>query len=181
VLNEAVHYPNWGLDSPARPQDLRLYPDAARAVRTVREWGFLALLCSNQPGAAKGKYPLENFRAVDRMLDTLLTAGGAKLDGRFYCLHHPNAILAEYRMVCDCRKPKAGLLLRAAAEFELDLSSSYFIGDTKNDMGAAHAAGCMPLLLVRAKSSVPGRSQVMVEDLDQALQFIGRREDIHVT
>ncbi len=184
VLNEAVNYPDWGLDSPARPEDLRLYPDAARAVRTAREWGFLAVLISNQPGTAKGKYSPETFQEIDRMLDKLLRNAGTQLDGRYYCLHHPEAILAEYREICECRKPKPGLLLRAASEFELDLKTSYFVGDTTKDVTAAEAAGCLPLLLKRTDSRprVVGEagSVFAFSDLDGALDHIGRREAIHV-
>lgn len=183
VLNRAVNYPEWGVDSPAHPEDLRLYPDAARAVRTVRAWGFLAVLVSNQPGIAKGKYSEQAFQEIDRRLDDLLKAEDAQLDGRFYCLHHPQAVQVEYRQACDCRKPRPGLLLRAAAQFGLDLSGSYLVGDTSSDVGAAESAGCLPLLVLRADSTstrLKGADDgCTVRDLDEALTYIGRREGIH--
>lgn len=149
VLNPLFAYPGWGLDSPARPEHLRLYPDAARAISDIRSAGFLALLASNQPGIAKGKYSLRVFKAIDDRLSALLSEAGARLDGRFYCLHHPAATVVEYRVECDCRKPKPGLLRAAARQFGLDLGQCYFIGDSERDVSAAQAAGCQPVLLQR--------------------------------
>jgi D-glycero-D-manno-heptose 1,7-bisphosphate phosphatase len=149
VLNPPHAYPEWGLDSPARPEHLTLYPDAARAIRDVRSAGFLALLASNQPGIAKGKYSLRAFKDIDGRLATLLHQRRATLDGRFYCLHHPGATVEAYRTECDCRKPKPGLLLAAARQFGLELAHCYFIGDSESDVLAARAAGCQPVLIRR--------------------------------
>jgi len=149
VLNPPYAYAEWGLDSPAYPEHLTLFPDAARAIRDVRSAGFLALLASNQPGIAKGKYSLSAFESIDGRLSTLLHQGGASLDGRFYCLHHPAATLLEYRVDCECRKPKPGLILAAASHFGLELSQCFFIGDNESDILAAQAAGCLPVLLQR--------------------------------
>ncbi len=182
ILNKQVNYADWGLDSPARPQDLVLYPDAGRAVRTVQGWGFLAVLVSNQPGIAKGKYSPTDFQEIDHTLGRLLSSVGARLDGRFYCLHHPEALVAEYRQVCGCRKPKPGLLQRAARELHLDLAGSYLIGDTTRDVCAAEAAGCQPLLVKRGTTvgdPISG-SLVTLRDLDEALEYIGRREGRYV-
>lgn len=149
VLNPLYAYPDWGMDSPARPEDLTLYPDAAPAIRDVRAWGFLALLASNQPGIAKGKYSLRTFKGIDGRLTTLLRQASASLDGRFYCLHHPAAAVDAYRAECDCRKPKPGLLLAAARQFGLELKHCFFIGDSESDILAAQAAGCQPVLIRR--------------------------------
>lgn len=182
ILNQQVNYREWGLDSPACPQDVLLYPDAGRAIRTVQRWGFLAVLISNQPGIAKGKYSPADFQAIDHTLGKLLSSVGARLDGRFYCLHHPEALVAEYREVCGCRKPKPGLLRQAAMELDLDLAGSYMIGDTSRDIGAAEAAGCQPLLVTRRNTvgrPISG-SVVRLGDLDDALDYIGRREGVYV-
>ena len=154
VLNPPYAYPEWGLDSPARPDHLTLFPDAARAIRDVRSAGFLALLASNQPGIAKGKYSLSAFEGIDGRLTTLLHQGGASLDGRFYCLHHPAAAIQAYREDCGCRKPKPGLLLAAARQFGLELAQCFFIGDNESDILAALAAGCQPVLLQREGTGI---------------------------
>lgn len=154
VLNPLFAYPVWGLDSPARAAHLTLYPDAAGAIKDIQSAGFLALLASNQPGMAKGKYSRRTFSAIDGRLSTLLKKAGTSLDGRFYCLHHPAATVLEYRADCDCRKPKPGLLRAAAAQFDLQLESCYFIGDSECDVLAAQATGCQPFLLQRSTASV---------------------------
>lgn len=154
VLNPLYAYPEWGLDSPARPEHLTLYPDAAQAIRDVRAAGFLALLASNQPGIAKGKYSLSTFKGIDGRLTRQLHHAGAWLDGRFYCLHHPAATVEAYRAECDCRKPKPGLLLAAAKQFGLELQHCFFIGDSESDILAAQAAGCQPVLIRREGDGV---------------------------
>lgn len=153
VLNPPYAYPGWGLDSPARPEHLTLYPDVAQAIRDVRSAGFLALLASNQPGIAKGKYSLGAFKRIDGRLTALLDQAGARLDGRFYCLHHPAATVLEYRADCECRKPKPGLLWAAGRQFGLELGQCFFIGDSESDVLAAQAAGCQPFLLQREAAS----------------------------
>lgn len=178
VLNPPHSYAEWGLDSPARPEHLTLFPDAARAVRDVRSAGFLALLASNQPGIAKGKYSLSAFEGIDRRLTALLHQGGASLDGRFYCLHHPAASVAGYRVDCECRKPKPGLLLAAARQFGLDLAQCFFIGDSESDILAAKAAGCRPVLTRREGTGSVGwmakhQDVSVVSGLEEAVDFIG--------
>ena len=182
VVNEPVSYPLWGLDSPARPTDLRLYPDACSAIRAVRAEGYVAVLASNQPGIAKGKYSRANFEAIDRRLTALLAAAGTRLDGRYYCLHHPEAVVESLRTECDCRKPRPGLILQAAEDFQLDLQGSYFIGDSQTDILAAKAAGCESILLVRNGHSerAPVAHATAVGDLNQAVALILGRKATHV-
>lgn len=182
VLNEPVSYPQWGFDSPARPADLKLYPDACSAIQAIRANGFVAVLVSNQPGIAKGKYSRSIFEGIDRKLTALLAAGDTSLDGRYYCLHHPEAVVASLRTPCDCRKPQPGLLLKAAEDFQLDLQGSYFVGDSQTDILAAEAARCEPILLVRNShpAPAPAARAMMVGDLHQAVGVILGRMVTHV-
>lgn len=182
VLNEPVAYPLWGLDSPARPSDLRLYPDAGSAIQAVRLEGYVAVLASNQPGIAKGKYSRATFDRIDHQLTALLAAAGTCLDARYYCLHHPEAVVESLRMECDCRKPRPGLILRAAEDLQLDLERSYFIGDSRTDVVAAEAAGCEPILLARNGQSEWGRvgRATLVGDLKQAVTLILGKKVTHV-
>jgi D-glycero-D-manno-heptose 1,7-bisphosphate phosphatase len=182
VLNEPVSYPLWGLDSPAWPRDLRLYPDACTAIQAVRAEGYVAVLASNQPGIAKGKYSRPIFEAIDRTLTDLLAAGDTSLDGRYYCLHHPEAVVASLRTECNCRKPRPGLILQAVEDFELDLRGSYLIGDSQTDVLAAEAAGCESILLLRNGHSehAPVARVTMVADLNQAVALILGRKATHV-
>ncbi len=186
VINPFVQYPVWGPDSPANPEDFRLFEDAAESIRSVRERGFLAILVSNQPGVAKGKYSLATFDAIDERMRTLLTSAGAVLDGAFYCLHHPEATVTGFRRVCGCRKPQPGLLIEAARSLHIDLERSYLIGDKATDVATARAACCMPILLRR--DSVPSSLSdhridgaiPVVRNLGEALDHIVKGESRHV-
>lgn len=182
VLNEPVPYPQWGLDSPARPADLRLYRDVCSAIHAVRAQGFIAVLASNQPGIAKGKYSRATFEAIDRRLTALLAAGDTALDGRYYCLHHPEAVVASLRTACACRKPRPGLILQAAEDLHIDLSGSYFIGDSQTDVLAATAAGCGPIHLVRNGQSdaAAATRATRVGDLNQAIAVVLGSKATHV-
>ena len=147
VINAMVYHPDFGLvDSPARPEEFTLLPGAATAVRRLRALGFLAIVISNQPGIAKGKFTPALLEAVTAKMHAQLAAGGARLDAVYYCLHHPQAALPEYRARCDCRKPRPGLLRQAAQAWEIDLARSFFVGDGVTDVVAGRAAGCTTVL-----------------------------------
>jgi D-glycero-D-manno-heptose 1,7-bisphosphate phosphatase len=151
-INAMVYHAEFGLvDSPQNPAEFRLLEGVAEAIRLLHELGFLAVVVSNQPGIAKGKCTAQLVEAITAQMQRELAAGGAQLDGIYYCLHHPEAELDEYRLACDCRKPKPGLLLRAAAELGIDLRVSHMIGDGLTDVLAGRAAGCHTILLGRER------------------------------
>ncbi len=152
-----------------KPQDLELIDGAAEAVRQINETGRLAVLATNQPVVARGDCTLRELDEIHCRMETLLGAQGAYLDGIYFCPHHPDKGFAGenpvYKTDCDCRKPKPGLLLRAAQDLNIDLSVSYMVGDTLTDVQTALAAGCRPVLLC-AKENDPHVSGVQVfEDL----------------
>jgi D,D-heptose 1,7-bisphosphate phosphatase len=148
VINAALYDPAEGkLDTPYRLEDFRLLPGVARAVRAINEIGFLAVVVSNQPGVAKGKCDYTFLETVNAELTARLAGQGAHLDAVYYCLHHPDAVDESLRVDCDCRKPKAGLLLRAAHELDIDLAGSFMLGDSPRDIEAGLAAGCRTILL----------------------------------
>jgi D-glycero-D-manno-heptose 1,7-bisphosphate phosphatase len=149
VLNDLVYNPEDGqLSSPFTAQQLRVFPYVAEAVRTIREeLGFEVIVISNQPGVAKKQFTLAELDKMNEKIRRALKKGGASFDAEYYCLHHPSATIAKYRVVCDCRKPKPGLLLRAAKERDLDLKGSYFVGDALMDVQAGRAAGCTTILV----------------------------------
>ena len=103
-------------------------------------------MVTNQPVIARGEVTTAELDTIHRKMETLLGAEGAYLDAVYYCPHHPDRGFAgeipALKIDCDCRKPKPGLLLRAARDYHIDLSRSYMIGDGDNDMAAGRAAGC---------------------------------------
>ncbi len=133
--------------SPLSAKQLRVFPYAAESVRRIKELGFKAILVSNQPGVAKRQLTYSEFEKMNRSVRDELKRHGGSLDAEYYCLHHPDALVKKYRLDCDCRKPKPGLLLRAAKENDIDLGRSFFVGDALVDVKAGRAAGCRTIFL----------------------------------
>jgi D-glycero-D-manno-heptose 1,7-bisphosphate phosphatase len=155
TLNEMVYDETHGLlDSPRRPEQVALIPGAAAFMREARTLGYKLVVVTNQPGIAKGTLPLPELEAVNGRLAELLKQEGAWWDALYFCPHHPKGqpgVASPYVMACDCRKPKPGLLLRAAVEMDIDLHASWMVGDGLNDIQAGNAAGCRTVLLTHLK------------------------------
>jgi len=148
VLNDLEYNPEEGrIGSPLSAKQLKIFPYAGESVRRIKELGFKAILVSNQPGVAKRQLTYSEFERMNGMVRDELTKHGGSLDGEYYCLHHPDALVKKYRLDCDCRKPKPGLILRAAEENDIDLGRSFFVGDALVDVRAGRAAGCRTILL----------------------------------
>jgi D,D-heptose 1,7-bisphosphate phosphatase len=163
VVNELVYYEEHGIiDSPFTVAQFRLLPGVIKAVQELRDAGYTVVLVSNQPGIAKGHMSREAFNKIKERMKEELTKGGTCLDGEYYCLHHPEAVVAELRANCECRKPKPGLLLQAARDLNIDLSTSCMVGDGLTDVVAGKKAGCRTILLGRMKCDVCR----MMDDLD---------------
>lgn len=133
--------------------EFELLPGAAEAIRLINESGYLAIVITNQPVIARGEVTVGELDEIHRKMATELGQTGAFLDALYYCPHHPDkgfeGEIPELKFDCECRKPKPGLLLKAAADFNIDLSQSYMIGDSKADVEAGLNAGCKPILIDR--------------------------------
>ncbi len=125
----------------------RLFPFAVEAIRLVNRSPFLAVLVTNQAGVARGYFPESLIHEVHAVVARELDAGGARLDGIYYCPHHPTAGEPPYRQECDCRKPRPGLLHRAADQLGIDLARSYVIGDRLGDLELAWSVGATGVLV----------------------------------
>lgn len=132
-------------------EEFELLPDAAEAIRRINGSGYLAIVITNQPVIARGEVTWQELRQIHDKMETLLGREGAYVDGLYFCPHHPHKGYAgeipELKIDCDCRKPKPGMLLQAAQEFNIDLKQSWMIGDSENDILAGRAAGCATLRL----------------------------------
>ncbi len=149
VINSLVYRPEEDLmDSPRCPEEFHLLPGAGEAIRLLNESGFLVVVASNQPGVAKGRYRASALADITRFMRGQLLHFGARLDGVYYCCHHPDGTVAELKRECKCRKPRPGLLLRAAAVHRIDLARSYMVGDRLKDVEAGSAAGCKTVLIL---------------------------------
>lgn len=129
------------------PSRIRLTRNAGAGLRLLHEAGFLLVIVSNQPGAAHGLFPETALGPVRTRLDWLFQEAGARLDGFYYCPHHPDGTVPSLRQHCHCRKPGPGLLFQAAEELRIDLWGSWMVGDILDDVEAGRRAGCQSIFL----------------------------------
>ncbi len=129
-----------------RPEECELVPGAAQAIRRLNEAGWLVVVVTNQSGVARGYYGEREVQLLHRHIAAELARGGGEVAGWYYCPHHPDG-LPPYNRVCNCRKPLPGMLEQAARELEIDLGSSWMVGDKLVDLEAGLAAGCRPVLV----------------------------------
>jgi len=140
VTREPPHYAH-------RLSQLELIPKSAEAIRLLNENGFLVVMVSNQAGIAHGYYKGEDTERFNQAMCGKLAEEGAHIDAIYYCPHHPEAKIDVYRIECECRKPKPGMLKKAAKELEIDLKQSFMIGDKSIDIEAGRRAGCRTILV----------------------------------
>ncbi len=161
-----------------RPEELELYPFTAEAVRMINESPYLAVVISNQSALARNLCTVEEVEAVHAYLQASLQAQHAWLDAIYYCphLYDPgNPLLKqEYNIACDCRKPKTGLFLTAAADHRINLRKSFMVGDSERDILAGRNAGCKTIGVrtgygLRNAGVLPDH---MFSDLLEAVRFI---------
>ena len=124
-----------------------LYPFAIDALRVLRRAGYLTVVLTNQAGVAMGLYPESFVEETRAYMESFAVPGETLLDGHYYCPHMPNAEVAAYRLDCECRKPKPGLALRAAADLGIDLPRSVVIGDRWRDLAVARQVGARGILV----------------------------------
>jgi len=127
---------------------VRLLARSATAIRRANEAGFQTVIVTNQAGVARGYFDEHLVDEVHDRVREMLASDGARLDGLYYCPHHPEVGAAPYRKACDCRKPRPGMLLRARDEMGIDLARSYMIGDSVRDIEAGHRAGATTVLVL---------------------------------
>jgi len=135
-----------GIHFITKPEEMTLIPGVAEAVSKVNESGYLAIVVTNQPVIARGDCTFEELESIHNRMERLLGETGAYFDDIIFCPHHPDKGFGgerpEYKIDCECRKPKPGMIFRMAEKYNLDLSRSFMIGDNKRDMQAGKTAGC---------------------------------------
>lgn len=171
TINEEVNY----LGS---PEGWRLLPRAGEAIHQLNVRGWQVVLITNQSGVGRGYYTEQDVQAVHERMDADLARAGARLDGIYYCPHHPDA-------GCDCRKPHTLLFEQAARELNIDLTRSYAVGDKLSDLEPGRRLGCRTVLVLTGH----GRDHLalarqhgahidyVADDLYRAVEWIKSRED----
>ena len=123
----------------------------AEAIKIINQSGYLCIVVTNQPVIARGEVTTEELNNIHNRMETELGKSGAYIDALYYCPHHPHKGYAgeipELKIDCECRKPKPGMLVNAASDYNIDLSRSWMIGDGENDIKCGQAAGCKTILI----------------------------------
>ena len=129
-----------------KPELFELIPGVAEAIKIINKSGYLAVVVTNQPVIARGDCTWEELQTIHDKMETELGKAGAFVDSIYICPHHPDKGFEgerpEYKYDCECRKPKPGLIIKAAADLNIEISESYMLGDSENDLNAGIAAGC---------------------------------------
>lgn len=177
TLTEEVGYVN-------HPGRLRVLPRSAEAVRRLNAAGVAVVVVTNQAGIARGYFSPEVLAAVNAAMLSQLKDAGAYLDGVYVCPHHPSEGEPPYRRVCECRKPKPGLLRRAASDLGLDLGRSTLVGDKGSDLVAARAVGASSVLVLTGyglgeweyrRDALPVQPDHVADDLLDAADWVIER------
>jgi D-glycero-D-manno-heptose 1,7-bisphosphate phosphatase len=159
----------------------RLFPYAPAAIKHLNENGWLAIVITNQAGVARGYFSEDTIQAVHDAMTNELKSNGAQLDAVYYCAHHPSVGEPPYRFDCDCRKPKPGLISRAAKNFDIDLKKSWMVGDRYSDVELARNAGVKSMFVLSGygrgewehqRASWAEQPDLVAEDLLEAVRLI---------
>ncbi len=126
---------------------IKFLPRASKAIKLLNQNGFKVIIATNQSGVARGFFTEETVREINRYIQETLAKQGALIDKTYYCPHHIEGTIKEYKKECHCRKPNPGMIEEAAGEFGIDLKNSFVIGDKSSDIEAGHRAGCKTILL----------------------------------
>ncbi|HVB74668.1 MAG TPA: HAD family hydrolase [Ktedonobacteraceae bacterium] len=177
TLVHRVHYPS-------RPEQLRLYDDIGPELHILQKAGFRLVLITNQSGIGLGYFTDADLKLMHAHLASELARFNVHLDAVYYCPHHPDGVIPELAIRCDCRKPQSGMLLQAAADLDIDLQQSWFVGDILDDVEAGTRVGCRTVLVDHEADQTPElplRSPDFVaQDTVHALRIISAVEHIIV-
>ena len=178
TISEEVGYVN-------HPTRFRLFPYTAAAIKLLNENGWLAIVVTNQAGVARGYFSEDVIIQIHEQVQRDLQNASAKLDAIYYCAHHPSVGEPPYRLDCDCRKPRTGLIDRAAADFQIDLARSWMVGDRYGDVELARNAGLHSAFVLSGygrgewefqRGSWQIEPELVAEDLLEAVKTIVERD-----
>jgi D-glycero-D-manno-heptose 1,7-bisphosphate phosphatase len=179
VINCVVRNEKGEYDSPQTVEQVSLVNGIENLISWANINGIKVVEITNQPAVAKGKMTMEISDEIEEKIDSLLKDKKVRIDKKYICYHHPKGIVPEFAFECECRKPKPGLLIRAAEELDIDLSNSVFLGDRDWDVLAGKAAGCKTILYLfeedspeKIKFAMESTPDYKVWGLDEALVII---------
>jgi D-glycero-D-manno-heptose 1,7-bisphosphate phosphatase len=162
-----------------------LLPGVGEAISLLNKNNHIVVVTSNQSGVARGYFPMQLVKEIHELMELKLTKDNAHVDGIYFCPHHPDGVVSEYSRECSCRKPNVGLIKQAEVEFDIDMETSYVIGDRLLDIEFAHNANLPGILVLTGygkgelKYSMPYKSitpAYVADDLLRAVQWILKQE-----
>ncbi|MBU5636390.1 D-glycero-beta-D-manno-heptose 1,7-bisphosphate 7-phosphatase [Geomonas sp. Red69] len=169
TINQEVQYLS-------RVEDFRLIPGVPYALQRLKDAGFLLVVVTNQSGVGRGLYDEAALQAIHDRMHEELGDFGITIDACYFCPHHPEHGVGDYRVECNCRKPLPGMLEQAALDFDIDLSRSYMVGDKLGDIEAGLNAGCTSLMVLTgygaAESARLPKGVRAYEDLQAVVEAI---------
>ncbi len=194
-MNKAVFYDRDGtilemvydeehgtIDTLRKKEDIRFVPGIVELLKHTSSLGYLNIIISNQPGVGLKKITKKQNEDITREFTRQIEELGGKIDGLYYCYHHPFALLTEYRKKCNCRKPAIGLFKNAIKDFGIDPKKSWVIGDGVNDILAGDKLKCKTILLANIGESEyfrilesklgKAKSTHIAKRLDEAMDLI---------
>ncbi|HMQ31651.1 MAG TPA: HAD family hydrolase [Chloroflexaceae bacterium] len=170
---------------PTRPDELLIFAGVPELLRLFQRHGWRIVVITNQSGVARGYLSEGELASMHCCMAADLGRRGVRLDGVYHCPHHPDGTVAPFNVACECRKPSPGMLLRAAAELDLDLGRSWFLGDILDDVEAGHRAGCRAALVDLGSESRPESAlrtpELVGRDTVHALRAIAAVEGLAET
>lgn len=167
-----------GYDSAQRASDVELVEGIEKVIIWASQQGLLIVEVSNQPGVAKGKMDQKEADEIEERTHELLAKEGVKVDKVYICNHHPRGVVPKLAVECDCRKPKPGLILRAAQELAVDVPNSIFLGDKASDCEAARAAGCKSVIFLHEMDTPEKVMEAKKTAADYRTQSMGETVEI---
>lgn len=146
------------------PDKITIEKQTIEGLKLLKKEGFVLIVISNQSGVAKGYFEEKDLEPVWNKISALVQEHQLKIDAFYYCPHEPNGVVKRYAAECNCRKPLPGMILKAASEFDINLSQSWMIGDILNDVEAGNRAGCSTILIDNGNETEWKRSEERTPD-----------------
>ncbi len=156
---------------------VRFLPGASQAIKSLNENGFRVIIITNQAGVARGYFTEEAVKEINSFVQESLANEGAFIDMIYYCPHHVEGIIDEYKKECYCRKPNPGMIEQAVRDFDIDLKNSFVVGDHLSDVEAGRRAGCKTILIAGGHSQNKGEESLQISnyvapDLSEAVKWL---------
>ena len=176
VINKPVFNPKTNeYEAPHNPKDIILFPNTIESLKELIDLKYLLFLVSNQPDHAKGKTSMENLKSVHEKIDTIFKENNIKFTEYYYCYHHPQGIIPEYSITCECRKPGNFFIKQANLKYGLDLANSWMIGDRDADVYCGQSTGTKTIMIILEQSapmSKKSKPDYKANNLQEAVKII---------